>query len=540
MKKEALTAPALEALLEAPSLAILAVDIQGCVILWSPSASRMFGWTESEVLGRFLPLVPEEHRQEVYDRIQRELKGEIISPLDVRRLRKDGSLVDVSLWTAPLRDSTGEVIGILALYADITARKRAEGALKQTAAELSRVLAAVSDCLYSGEFDSDGRLTYHYYSPAAERILGRPPLFFLAGPDRWLRAVHPEDRPRVVQAFAQLRSGRWAAADEEYRIVLPDGTIRWVRDSVTLTQGMDGRHFVNGVVSDITARKQSEEVLQQSKAELQEVLAAVSDYIWSGQFNPDGQFSYRYNSPAVERILGRPVEFFLAGQGRWLSTVHPEDRPRVAQALDRLQTGQSASEHEEYRIVLPDGAIRWVRESVAASQSADGRRCLSGVVTDIAARRQAEAALRDSEARFRGIFTAAAAGIALVSPEGRFLHANPAFCKFIGYSEQELFSKSVQDVTHSDDRERTAEIRRGIWEGKKSLIRSYETRYLRKDGQTVWGAVSISLIRDGMGNANYSVTEVLDITERKRAEMALQATTTNSRAQEKTSSPSTQ
>lgn len=68
MKKEALATPALEALLQAPSLAILAVDKQGCVILWSPSASHMFGWTESEVLGHFLPIVPEEHRQGVYDR----------------------------------------------------------------------------------------------------------------------------------------------------------------------------------------------------------------------------------------------------------------------------------------------------------------------------------------------------------------------------------------------------------------------------------------------------------------------------------------
>lgn len=130
MKKEVLTAAALEALLQAPLLAIHAVDKQGHVIFWSPSASRMFGWTESEVLGRFLPIVPEDSRQEVYDRIQRDLKGESIGALDVRRLRKDGSLVDISLWSAPLRDSTGEVIGILGLYADITARKQGEEALQ--------------------------------------------------------------------------------------------------------------------------------------------------------------------------------------------------------------------------------------------------------------------------------------------------------------------------------------------------------------------------------------------------------------------------
>ena len=149
---------------------------------------------------------------------------------------------------------------------DITARKRAEEARQQAAAELRRVLAAVSDCLYSGEFDSDGQFIYHYYSPAAERIFGRPPLFFLAGRERWLSAVHPEDRPRLVQTFAQLRTGAWAFAEEEYRIVLPGGAIRWVRDSITLSQEMGGRRIVNGVVSDITARKQSEGALREPGA----------------------------------------------------------------------------------------------------------------------------------------------------------------------------------------------------------------------------------------------------------------------------------
>src|ERR1017187_10066288 len=105
MNKEAFTAPALDALLQAPSLAVLAVDKQGCVILWNPSASMMFGWTESEVLGRFLPIVPEDERQVVYDRIQSQLKGENAVAREVCRLRKGGSLVDISFWTSPMRDN---------------------------------------------------------------------------------------------------------------------------------------------------------------------------------------------------------------------------------------------------------------------------------------------------------------------------------------------------------------------------------------------------------------------------------------------------
>ena len=112
MDRDALSTPALEALLQAPSLAILAVDKQGNVILWNPSAERMFGWTESQVLGHLLPNVPESQRQSIFDRIQSALKGETIKPLDAHRLRKDGSPIDVSVWTAPLRDSEGNFIGV--------------------------------------------------------------------------------------------------------------------------------------------------------------------------------------------------------------------------------------------------------------------------------------------------------------------------------------------------------------------------------------------------------------------------------------------
>jgi PAS domain S-box-containing protein len=188
----------------------------------------------------------------------------------------------------------------------------------------------------------------------------------------------------------------------------------------------------------------------------------------------------------------------------------------VALSFDRLRISPWTFVEEEYRIVLPDGTIRWVQDSVTLSQNPDGRRCVNGVISDITARKTAEIALRESEAKFRGIFMSAAVGIALVSPEGCFLDTNPAFCEFLGYSQQELLGKRVEDVTHPDDRQLTVEILRGMWEDQ-SLNRRHEKRYLAKDGQTVWGEVSISLVRDTLGDARYGIAQVLDITERKRA-----------------------
>src|SRR5664280_2939715 len=122
MNKDVLTSPVLEALLQAPSLAVTAVDKQGCVILWSPSAASMFGWTESEALGHFLPIMPQDQRQEFLDRMENGIKGETLIAMESRRLRKDGTLIDVNLWTTPMKDSKGDIIGILGVHADVTSQ----------------------------------------------------------------------------------------------------------------------------------------------------------------------------------------------------------------------------------------------------------------------------------------------------------------------------------------------------------------------------------------------------------------------------------
>ncbi|HVM62410.1 MAG TPA: PAS domain S-box protein [Verrucomicrobiae bacterium] len=489
MKTDALSASALEALLQAPSLAVLAVDVRGHVILWSPSAARLFGWTESEASGHFLPIVPKEQRQAVGDWIQRGLKGEITDALEMPCLRKDGSLVDVSLWSTPLRDRKSKVIGFVCVYADITARRQLQAARWQADDELKRVLASVPDCIYSGEFDSDGRFFYHYYSAAAERILGRSPLFFLAGPEQWLGAVHPEDRPRVREAVDRLRTGQSSSEEAEYRIVLPDGATRWVRDSAVLSPGPDGRRFVNGAVSDITARKQAEEALQQAEAELRQVLDAASDYLWSGEFDPDGRFRYRYFSSAVERITGRPAEFYMAGSESWMSTIHPDDRARMAEISTRLLSGQSASTDNEHRLVLPDGTIRWVRARVSVSPSANGRRRLDGTVSDITARKQAEMALQASTERFRALIEHSFDGIVVVAADATIQFTSESTSRLLGYQPEERQGRSAFEFVHPEDLPRAREVFTRLTQTPGGTLCD-QLRYRHKDGSWRWLEIS--------------------------------------------------
>src|SRR5262249_25892 len=133
---------------------------------------------------------------------------------------------------------------------------------------------------------------------------------------------------------------------------------------------------------------------KQAEAELRRVLVSVSDCLWSANLDNAGHWEYRYLSPVIEKLTGRPVDFFRDNLERWRDTVHPEDRPRWEQALVRLRAGQPRQ--EEYRIVRADGTIRWVRDNVLVSRDASNGPALrlDGVLTDITERRQVEERFR--------------------------------------------------------------------------------------------------------------------------------------------------
>ncbi|MCD6029700.1 MAG: sensor hybrid histidine kinase [Thermomicrobiales bacterium] len=134
--------------------------------------------------------------------------------------------------------------------------------------------------------------------------------------------------------------------------------------------------------------------------------------------------------------------------------------------------------------------------------------------------KDANRALRESEERFRGAFDGASIGMALVSPEGRIMQANPALRAILGYSRSELLTKAFRDVTHPDDLDSDYDLARQLLTGE---IDSYqiEKRYLRKDGQLIWGRLTVSLVRDGARNSHYLVAQVQDITPYKAAGAAL-------------------
>jgi PAS domain S-box-containing protein len=178
----------LETLIKASPLAIVAYDLNLRIRLWNPAAERIFGWSEGEVLGQPHPLVPEAKREELLGFLAQVTEGQALWGVETVRQRKDGTLVDVNIWTAPLYHADGQVRNVMAVIADISDRKRAEEALRNYAdqqAALYTITSAVAATL-----DQDELLTIILDAvlPALEADAG------------WILLPPPlgSDPPRVV------------------------------------------------------------------------------------------------------------------------------------------------------------------------------------------------------------------------------------------------------------------------------------------------------------------------------------------------------
>jgi PAS domain S-box-containing protein len=269
------------------------------------------------------------------------------------------------------------------------------------------------------------------------------------------------------------------------------------------------------IYHDITERKRAEEEIEKAYALVNET-QAISRV---GGWEYDLATKRITWTDEVYRIHGVGMEFDPNDITRNVGFYAPGDR-EVLQEAFRCAVEHGEPYDLELELLPADGGRIWVRTIGRPVKAGDRTIRISGNIIDITNSKTAEAALRESEERFSNAFGYAAIGMALISLEGRWLKANQSICEIVGYSENELQGMTFQDITHPDDLDLDLEYVRQMIAGE---IRTYqmEKRYYHKLGHIVWVLLSVSMVRDTQRKPLYFISQIENITERKRAEEAL-------------------
>ncbi len=459
----------------------------------------ILGYTAEEMQKTTFPEITHpEDLQEDLDNMEKLKKGEIREfSMEKRYFRKDGSIVWVNLTVSPTWIEGEKPQYHIAIVEDITDRKHAEQALRESERTLSTLMSnlpgmayrCLPDPQWTMKFVSSGCIDLTGYDPS-DLIDNRKTSFG--------ETVHPEDRQEVwnqVQAAVEKREPFLIV----YRIRTKEGRKKWVWEQGRgIFSDKGDLLFLEGFISDITEQKQAEE-------ERDRLFNLSVDLLSIAGF--DGFF--KQLNPAWERTLGRPREELLSRP--WLDFIHPEDREATVRAAEELRSGKTVIRFEN-RYQCKDGSYRWLSWN-AFAQSAEN--LIFAVTRDITEIREKTEALRASEANLRYAQEVARLGSWESNIEKDALFPSSEACRIFGLEQGTRLSfETWLALVHPEDRPRVREF----W--RDAVAREpYDVDYrIIVDGTTKWILGRSHVEFDEQGVARRAFGTVQDITERKKAE----------------------
>ena len=320
-------------------------------------------------------------------------------PFDIeyRQVRKDGTIIWVRDTAVLVRDHEGRPRCWQGVRFDITARKEAEEQVRIAEERYRRLVETISAVIYIDRVDDD--LSTLYVSPQIETMFGYSVEDWMEDHDLWRRKLHPDEAERVLNAV-HAHNTDGTPLDLEYRFLAGDGTYRWVRDQATIVRDEeDAPSLSQGLMSDITALKEAQELLRETETKYRAIVEHVPAAIYVDR--PDGSMSSLYVSPQVEAILGVSPQAYLEDPELWLALMDADAREEMRRSyLEAIADRRTWV--GEYLVHTPDGRDVWVHDETTFVHDDQGQPLfLQGVMYDITERKLAEQALSESERRER-------------------------------------------------------------------------------------------------------------------------------------------
>jgi len=428
-----------------------------------------------------------------------------------RERRADGAYRWFHARALPARDAAGRITGWYMLLTDIDDRKKAEDELHRSKAYLTEAQRLSR----TGSFGCRVSSGAMFWSEETFRILGYDRATTPAV-EAILERVHPEDKARVQEQI-QRATKEGKNCDLEYRLLLPDESVRHVHVVAHASNNAPDGFEVVGAVMDVTAAKEADDRIRQDERELRATIETIPAFVVSAE--PDG--SVNIVSPSLLDYLGLSREEWLASG--WMSRTHPEDGDRVVTKW-RMALAGGERFQEEYRLRRADGEYRWfLVHSVPLRDDYGNIVKWYATALDIEDRKRAEEALRQSEAYLAEAQRLTHTGSWAVSiPSGEPTHSSEEHLRVFGFDPDSDAPSGVEfrQRVHPEDRDSVAEaIGRAI--GERTDFEA-DFRVALPDGAIKYvHAIAHPIVNRAGDLVEYMGTS-MDVTERKRADEALE------------------
>ncbi|MEA2432585.1 MAG: two-component system, cell cycle sensor histidine kinase and response regulator CckA [Actinomycetota bacterium] len=505
------------AILESALDCVVGMDVDGRVIEFNAAAEKAFGYRREEVLGKYVVdlIMPERHKQAHRAGLKKYLETGHGPLMDIRReieaVKADGTEFPIEILVTQVELPTGRVF--TAAMRDISERKKMESQLRESEARFRSLVQNSRDVI--AVIDVAGMCTY--ISPGVQDISGFTPEEIIG--TSGFEFIHPDDIELVTAHLSEIGIASNATKTVEVRTRTKAG--EWIWIEVRAANRADDPS-IGGIVlnyHDITERRKAADRIATSERSLAEA-QAISHF---GSYSWDMLTDILTWSDEQYRLFGFEPGSIKPSYESVRGCIHPDDVDEANRKTRECMKSGSTLEMD-FRVIQPDGTIRWIRARGEVAFEGGVPIRLVGTNQDVTGSKEAEEGrltlereLRESERLFRGAFDAAQTGIALIGPDAvTYVDVNEALCEMLGYSKEELMHLNWLAITHPDDIERTNETVAEFVASSRENNR-ISKRYTRKDGGVIFVEIKDSCVRAVDGSPLYFVSHVTDVTEREEA-----------------------
>lgn len=469
----------------------------------NPAMERRMGLPRGEIVGkRAQELFNEEHASRVQRADERVLNGEVIR--EDRTFQYRDRRYEVNVVEVPIRDTEGRVVALFGISRDITVRKRAEQALKESETNFRELAQNASDGLAILNEQGD----YLYVNRQAAEMSGYTVEELLTMNFRQL--AHPDEHKLLAERLAARLRGEEVPKQYEVTGIHKDGRHRLLELTSSKTTWR-GELVDLVVIRDVTESRAMERALRESQQQSQAIFDATSDAI----FIKDRNFRYREVNRAwlerldltLEQVIGKTDEDIFESDAMAM----------VRRANTRAMAGEIV---QEDRTFTYHGKTFEVDILLVPIRNVEGQIVrLFGVSRDISERKSAERALRASEARYRAVVEDQQDFIARWDPDLKITFVNEALCRYLGMTKEELVGTTFMPLIPQEDYKRVEEYYASL--GPHNPVTTIEHRVITPSGEIRWQEWTNRLLLDSEGNMVEGQSVGRDITKRKWAEEAL-------------------